>query len=86
MEASCKSPRCAALTCERPDAQDVFRGTLRYSGWSGLMADFRDMGLTDATSPLPQAASAAAAWNRSAALRLQPRKRLLHKRSVCLPR
>jgi len=52
-------------------AADVFRGTLRYAGWSSLMADFKELGLTDATSPLPQGAED---WKQlSAALRIESR-------------
>mmetsp|Transcript_21304 Transcript_21304/g.68699 ORF Transcript_21304/g.68699 Transcript_21304/m.68699 type:complete len:550 (+) Transcript_21304:140-1789(+) len=34
------------------EAHSVFRGTLRYAGWSGLFAEFADLGLTE-PAPLP---------------------------------
>ena len=47
------------------EAKDVFRGTLRYAGWGSLMADLRDVGLTDGGCSVPAGDTDWAALSRS---------------------
>jgi len=50
------------------EAEGVFRGTLRYAGWGALMADFRDMGLTDGGRSVPSEVKDWAALSQSLGL------------------